>query len=437
MTQVIDSEINKFEHSRYRIKARLVPNGASSEEEELDIGKAVSELFIYKNYDEQAFPYYRLTAMLSKVVAARIYECWRDAKMYITLTRYIAVNDDQTNEEFTGDYYNNSIEFRIMVINGVPPPVQDGVQDDMAAARETLSVVLELAPSIPLEINRRILNGAFHDLKIIDLIASLTSANKPKSDYRFLLSTTDNMKVYETIFLPPLNYVASLRHLDRVYGMYAGKLVVFLDLKFGYILSSTKITVANGEVATTTAVQHMAQSEAAMNNTGSGGSWFDYDSTTHHLRTFFPLQIAVDGPARKEVGGEQIKLVNMSTEEHAGSVCKRLDADSVTPKEAGNSKERVVWQRYDNPLVVEKLRVESRESYAPQVLMFSSCDLEAFQPNLQWIITSNVETNKMFEGAWRISAMEAVLRKAPSTDETASVEVKCVVVPSTATKAAT
>ena len=433
MTQ-INKNISKFKHTRYMITASIIPKNSQDEKESIVLDEAISELLIFKHYDAQSFPYFKLTVSVSKMIAERISASWRDSTLFITMTRFIAEQKDGVGAVFEKEdsRYLEKIEFRIMTCNGTEPQrIENG--DEISATIPSITFIMELAPKKAFDINKGINNGTFQNTKVIDVIAFITQNNAPESGYKFLLAPSDNQRVYESLLLPPKNYVPAIRHLDVAHGLYGGTLTVFLDVDIGYILSSTKTTIENDKSPTTVVLEVLPANEASADNSGIGSA-FDPETRAFTIRSFQPITARIDGLARREVAGEHIKLVQLSNEERLGSDCKYL---SVDEKGSDIKKEAVVWQKYDNSLAAEKMRVKAREDYAPQVLTFMNCDLKIFAPNLQWILLTSVESSEKFEGAWRCQSFEARLNKPVGTVSSFSVSVNAMIVPTTSTTSKT
>jgi hypothetical protein len=427
----IRRDTGKFKSYRYGIQADLVPKGGK-EEDVIRLGPATSELRLMKHYDEQVFPYFRLTVAVSVEDATKIQSCWRNGRLYITLKEYLAdTGDESGNADDTGRFYLKNGEFRIMVCDGSPAHVPDGEYNEMARNLPSILFRMELIPVLALGMNKAINNGAYHEVTTADLVALLTAQNAPKdSGYELAMSPGDNDRVYESIFCPPLNYVQALRHIDRVYGLYKGRLQIFLDVDRGYILSSTKLTERGPKDPTTVFLEVMSPEEASPNSSGAGSA-YEEDSLAFRLRTAQRIEATFDGPVRREVSGDSVKLVWETMEERVNSEIKDIQVDSVGTEEK-ELKERVLWQKYDNKLTPERVKIDARERYAPATVRFRDCDLQAFGPTIQWMLVSELKRTGPMEGVWRISAMEAVLTKAPGTDETANVEVAAMILPSAA-----
>lgn len=427
----INRDIKTFKTYRYSIQADLVPNGGT-EEDVISLGQNTSELRIVKQYDEQVFPYYRLAVAVSVEDAVRIQSCWRDGRLYITLRELLVDTGAESGEmEDTGKFYIRNGEFRIMVCDGSPPHIPSGDFNSMSANVPSVLFQMELVPALPLGMNKAINNSAYHEVTTADLVALLTAQNAPRdSGYELVMSPSDSDRVYESLFCPPLNYINAIRHIDSVYGLYAGKLQIFLDVERGYILSSAKLTEEGPKDPTTVFLEVMSPEEGP-HSVGVGSS-YENDNRAFRLRTSQRIEAAFDGPVRREVSGDKVKLVRETLEERVNSTCKNLQVDSIGTGQ--EPKERVLWQRYDNKLAAQRVEIDARERYTPAAVRFNGCDLKAFIPTLQWLMVSELDRTRPMEGVWRISAMEAVLTKAPGSDDTMSVGVVAVIRPSAAQK---
>ena len=429
MTAISD-DIDKFQHHRYAVVANLIPKGGK-EVDTIKLADSVMELRIVKHFDEQFMPYYRLVVGVSVDDAEKIQAAWRTAKMYITIKKYVAIKGETpegNKEEDTGETYIKDGEFRIMVCDGAPPHVPKNQSNELARQTPSVQFVMELAPTVPLDINKSVLNGAYHEITTAEMAAHIVTDSMPKNlpDYKFVMSTTDNSKRYESVFMPPLNFVPALRHIDKVYGMYKGTLSVFLDVDRGYILSSTKATSAAKDEPLSVALELRSPEDATPDKIASGSA-YDKEGKSFRLRTAQRVGADVAGPANRELNGESVKLVRSTTDERSGSMCKNLTTDDNPPE--GKKKEMVAWQCYDNPLVADRMRIQAREDFTPINMTFESCDLGAFAPNLQWTLVTDASQSAQVEGQWRLRACEILLVKQPGSDQTSSVAVMTELVP--------
>ena len=426
----INDDVDQFEHYRYRIEAKLIPK-RGGEYETIELTQAISELRIVKHYDEQVMPYYRLTCAVSVEDATAIQAAWRTGHVYITMKKMKALRGGgggEQREEAVGAEYIKDGEFRILVCDGAPPHVPEGQTHELAARVPSVKFVMELAPTIPLGINKTINNGAYHEITTAELAAHLVAENAPveNPNYSFVMAPTDNPKRYESIFMPPLNFVAALRHVDRVYGMYSGTMSVFMDVDRAYILSSTKATGA-GKNDPLFVMLEVRPPEATSPNVIGSGSAYDGEGRAFRLRTGQRITARIDGPANREVEGENLKVVRATHDERSGSHCKSLTTDNNPPE--GRQKEKVVWQKYDNPLTADRLRIQARENFTPALVTFDAIDLDLLRPNLQWTLLTDSGRAAPLEGQWRCRAAEILLKRAPGTEESAVVEVMVEILP--------
>lgn len=428
----IKSDADQFEQYRYGVEVKLIPKDGT-EEDTILLTAGLTELRIIKNYDEQIMPYYRATVAVSVTEAEKIQSCWRSGKVYLTLRKFKALksstSDDQRLEDTGEDYLKNG-EFRILVCDGAPPHVPEGQPSEGTRNAPSVLFDMELAPSIPLELNKGICNSAFHEITVGELVASAVGDCMPPEkaqQYSFVMSPPDNTKRYETIFIPPQNLIPTVRHVDRVYGMYAGRMTLFLDVDRGYILSSTKATGGAPTEPASVMLEVMSPDEGLPDRIPTGSA-YSKETKTFRLRTNQRIAASIDGPANREVNGESVKLVRSTTDERSGSNCKHLSTDYM-PSEDGKKKQLVAWQKYENPLIADRMKIEAREQYAPTLVTFSDCDLRAFAPNLQWSLLTEFKKIEGMEGQWRPTAAEIVLTKAPGVGEPCSVQALARIVP--------
>ena len=431
MTQIKHNS-DQFKMHRYSVNARLIPKGGK-EADMIDLSEGVMEIRIIKDFDAQVFPYYRIVVGVSVAEASKIQECWREARVYLTLHHFYASRKGEQMVDVDAlDDYIKDVEFQIMTMDGAPtnvPTQQAGSQPQNAPS---VQLSMELSPVLALGVNKGINNGAYHDASVGDLIALLTQRNRPAAKtYKFYMATPDNPKRYESVMIPPRSYIQAIRYLDEVHGLYRGKLNVFLDADAGYIMSSEKAIAPPAGKPATVMLEMMDASKAAPHfMTGSG---MDDVAKVYRLRTAQRISVDVAGPARKEVNGERIKIVRATQSERTGSECSSLMSDKKTGSE--KPKERVVWLGYDNPLTADRIQLASRENYAPAMLSFESVDLASLSPCLQWTLVASDEAMRSVEGRWRMQAVEIILTKRPMSKEPCSNQVMVRLVPASSFEA--
>jgi hypothetical protein len=425
------NENDKFRYNRYAVHSKIVPKDGN-EENTIDISEAISEVRILKDYDRQVFPYYRVTAAISTDKAAKIQEIWQDAKLYMTLIRFVGNENRSTSpsdETDTGDKYIEDVEFKIMVCDGAPANRANSQPNELSNSVQSVLFHMEILPVNAIGMNKKINSSAYHEITISELAASLTSDNAPEGDYHFYMSPTDNTKRYESIFVPSLQYTKALRYIDSVYGLYKGKLILFLDVTEGYILSSAKTVVRQNPEPKSVTLQFI-KSELKSEDSSELGSCYEEGKRNFILRTSKRITAAFDGPAQNEVVGGVIKLVNNSFDSIIGSSLMDMLFGFMKASGAADAvKKNLSWQAFDNPLISNRLNVAAHERFSPAYLQFADCDLKAFNPLLEWELVAESDQSKSVEGSWRIQAMEAVLIKAPGTRETCSVDVSVIILP--------
>jgi hypothetical protein len=430
MTQIVQDS-KDFAIYRYGITAKYVPPGAG-EDDTIHMNGNVVELRVIKDYEKQALPYVRATALLTQREVDKVRSSWKDGRMFLTVKKYKAPpgsRPEAGGEEDTGKPYLENVEFRIMMADGTPGPAQVG--EEKAPATDTPSVrfPMELAPVNAMEINKVVRSHVFHDVRMNDVMVALTNENAPKgADYKFAMSPAENDREYESIFIPPLDFVKSIRYLDEAHGIYKGRLTVFLDSSRGYLTGSTKtLKTKNPDDPQAVSLETLPASSGGPNSTN--GSGYDKDTKTIRLRTGTKMRVDSSGLARSEAGGRSVQLIGSSLKDHASIDCKSWGIDDLLSliggltgaASGGTEKEKVMWKTYDNPLVADRMKIMARESYSPAAVELDSFDVDALEPTLPWRVLSGHKSGEAAEGNWKLQASEVVFTKPPGTASKSSV----------------
>jgi hypothetical protein len=422
----ISRDLGQFLLYRYAVIASMIPKGGNAANT-IDLGTGVTELHIIKDFDAQIHPYFRLSTLVSANDFQTMQAAWKDAKVYLTVQKHtVSVDSTSPLENDTGQNYMTNVEFQVMTLDSSPSAVPTDQPSQEPGNARTLAAHLELAATAPMSVNKTTNNAAYHGAAIGDIVGALVTKNRPTTgNYKFYMAPPDNPKKYESIILPPLTLAKSIRYLDEVHGLYAGKPHVFLDVDAGYIMSSAKTIAppAGGPQRVIIETGNLA-STAPDQTVGSG---YDPVALTYRLRTAQRSAVADFGPADKEVTGEQVRLVTNNQRSHAGSVVSSLivDGEALSP----TPKEHVVWQGYDNPLASQRMKLEARERYAPTTFQFQGPDLAAFNPTLPWTLQAGDPNQQKLEGNWRLRAMEAVLNRPPGTTASCTTQVMVRIIP--------
>jgi hypothetical protein len=431
----IPNELAKYEKSVYEIRARLVPPGAG-EGSSIKMDMMVTELRIVKDFDSHALPYFRLTIGVSLDDASRVRAAWRQGSVWMEVLRKTVPTDGTATEVDAFQDFIPMSEFRVMETTlDSPPPAVPEAGDSPSASAQAYLGTMELVPVEALGISKAVNGGSYHDATVGEVIAFLTKNNRPPaSSYRFWMSPPDNTRRYESLLLPPMSYVEALRYLDRVHGLYSGRLSVFLDVGEGFILSSSSSVRPDPGAAAMVLLEIRPSGLQSMEV--SGGSGYDPAQRAFMLRAAGTPVVSAAGPARREVEGSHVRLVRSTQRELVGSNCKGLlpeASDLLFGGSDSRKKDRVLWQGYDNELTMKRLQLEAREDYAPMTAIFDGPDLAAFRPTLPWRSVVQGDSSERpqgeLEGYWRLSAVEMVLSQSPASAQPADALVMARLLP--------
>ena len=403
---------------RYSIELLVIPEDGT-QEDTINLSQYINQLNIFCDFDNNIMPYYRFSLKTSEIIARKLREKWKESRVFVTLrTLNVVKKENEIKEEFTNEFFMEKAEFKILLFDNAGGSDMSSALDDrtVQANSPLVDVVLETVPLVSLKLSRAVNSTCYKDVFLSDIIIALSLSNHPKgTPYRLIACPPDNTKKYESIILPALNYAQSLRYLDDVFGLYEGNLIIFLDFARGFILSSAKTTPIPDKKDMFKNVILKVDNKADKDLGNMSGSAFNKETGTALVRSASRVSVAIQGPATTELLGDHLRLINTSLKDHAETDCGDLLADVKSRIKKLSSdlerKEKVFWQKFDNPLIAKRMKILSREMYSPISVSIDSFDLRLINPSLQWRVEQTDINLQAYDGFWRVGVMEVLLNR--------------------------
>lgn len=414
---------SKYNLYKYKVNIRFIRNDAALPEDEFQLSKALTKLVIHKNFDDFIYPYYKAVFQLSVEQVKFLTVNHHAGKIYISIEKFlIKIEKDATTETPTGEFYIKDIPFAVFEIDKNPTdaiePEVPSKRSESNAGQKAIPFTLGLIPSVPMDINKYINNGAFHDTALPNVLAYLVGVNSPKfPNYKFFVSNIDNVKVYETIIVPPFNFNKAVVYVDSCYGLYKTKLLQFFDCNEAYVMSANRL-FKNEKYKYQLVALEMMGPEALASLTDA--SYKSDEDSVWFLRTRQKPILENSNKLMREIGGESVKFVGSSQEENTAVDCGpvKIDKDETNSE---RSKEIVVKKMYDNDFIMSKYNGNLQENSAKFTAVWDDCDIETFQSYFEYTVLSNSSYSKDYEGYWRLTCVEHTFNKVMNVDELAIV----------------
>ena len=405
-------ELSKLEITRYRPDIKFVPD-KGTQEDEIDLGIGVFDIFILKRFDFYLFPYVQIKCILTPKNVRRLQNEYENGSIFISLEKFTYSPDEDLEGDQTGEMYWENAEFSILKMDKTPIPTspeKPDTEDSIIA-----SIDMELVPRAALEIGRKVNNRIFHSVKLIDVLATLFKERLPATKYRYLISPPDSSKTYDNIVVPPLPLSELVKYLNEVHGFYKNTLIFFLDVDTGYLLSASK-TLEDKNLLPTKDVQiELFGYPQGVGGYGiNNGGFNDTESKVYHIRTSYEPNLEYRNSTLNETLGEKIKFIRDSME------ILHMRGNEDEPRlggKRGDEKERIVWQRYDNDFYSDLVVSKKREQDYQLTIIGEGIDLNYLAPHLPYRVVSGFEELSSLEGNWRPIVADIRLTKEPESRE--------------------
>jgi hypothetical protein len=383
----------KFKRNAFEIKASVLP---LDESKSIDISPYVSNIYIVNNYEE--FSYTFLKIELEKIPKSS------ELKEYITSVDSIKIILTIKIIESIDNHVENKDEYLMKDAHFIV--MKSGYLKTGSASDLEASAVFDLLPEIPKIIDRKLVNGFFHDCNISEVISSLIEETKIKNKlYNFYISTPENKKQYENIIIPPNGLFKTLEYLQQVYGIYAEDLIVFFTEKEGFIMSSGH--VIGNILKPETGIIEIETTLASEKEPKTIRIGYELTDTSLRIKTSEMPSQTNEGKVQREAEGSRVKVIGSNDNNSEVTDC--FKGDPVLDSREGPT--RVNWTPYDNELLTKKLQNRTRTGFLPISISFADIRPDLFHPCRQFRLVSDSVSLENFEGNWKPVIVSATIKK--------------------------
>ena len=206
----------------------------------------VSEIYIDKDFDNMAYPYFELTVMLPPSTYRDMRKKNSELRCYVELQR--AYTDLQMNQASNSNELNFRTviqdTFYIFLVDNTPELQSNftetyesaaGLKQDEYGAGDAITTRILLYNEEFFFRGRTIVNAVLQDATLLDgILYTINKANLRN----MLISPPDNITKYNQLILPPISASEQLLRLVADYAMYEVGATVFFDFDRGYVLDN-------------------------------------------------------------------------------------------------------------------------------------------------------------------------------------------------------
>jgi hypothetical protein len=197
----------------------------------LDVSKFVKRINIKKDYVGSSFPLFVIQMMCTDDLRNKIRDS--DFLLGLRVSSYSAV--DSESEGDNEGVVIDSVVFETTIKPFIKEFTSSAIikEDDQETTNDNLNNTVKLVPyeitGIPLELiekNNSIINEVYQDAKLEDIIVNIVSSVESN---QIFVDKPDNLVKEESLIIPPMNVISSIRYLQQIYGVYNTNLGIFFD----------------------------------------------------------------------------------------------------------------------------------------------------------------------------------------------------------------
>lgn len=378
--------------------------------EEQNYGKCVKAIAIKKSFGDMVFPLYVLNLSITK--AQRNYLAKN--KFYVSLKIMRCVDDENMVENLSEDSdvpvtdkiicdiilrpFDNSKNVPLYKTTDV-----DNNEENLE--NQLVSYDLNCVPKEQLKINNSILNYCYAEANLNEIIINLLSEVYSKDVY---FQESSNITRYDSLLIPPMSIIESLKYLQKNYLVYDKHLNIFFEDSKLYIydMYDTDREFRNG-------LYVEVKQDNDDDQTKYRSNYIDKNDNLKKYLETNPQIVSVTDTYRYETG-EQV--VYCSYDDNFNLVTRTYQLDD-TGNTGEDKKTRYIW----NDDKLKKYEIKNLSGISNYIqLSFSNLDPSLIEPDT---FVEIVGGNELINGVYCILGMEEFFASSDYTNFTNSFNV--------------
>jgi len=366
--------INRIE--KFTVEATILnlSNGES-----YNVSTFISDINVRKDFINTSFPLVVVNMMTTDEYRNIMRD--NDISLRIKVNKYTDIDSEATQ-----DTEEIVIEDVVLdtVIRSYKKPFSTGnfkTEED----NESVNNVSDTTKFIPFQIvgipedliekNTLVINEIYENIKMNDVVLNIVSKVE---DNNIFMDQSDNPDVQESLIIPPMNVVPSIKYLQQVYGIYNAGLTLFFDFLGTYIMKTfaperkyvnTLEIISTDINENTTSIQYTS-------------TQFDEENNIKLYLETTPPFVDINKMTMDELG--QTSVFNSYSFDFE-TVRRIYDQDT------NNSKIRYFWNQYQNKLIEESYINETLRSQKAIVVSLKSTSPLYITPNTLYRVSTQSE----------------------------------------------
>ncbi len=369
----------------------------------------LTEIFITKNFETMAFPYFEITITLPP-------STYRDMRAVNTEVRcFLELQYADVPDRMNSAPNEDELQFKTFMqdtfyvfLPDNTPDMQDSFTEEYETAVDLKHDQMSVSDSMTTRLllyneeylfrGRSIVNSVLQNATLMDAVVYI--ANKAKLQ-RLLISAPNNVKKYNQLIIPPISAIENICRLANDYGLHRAGTTVFFDFDRGYILD-------NINKCTAWETNEIRQVYIVSKQGTDGASPMKSGACTDASRKYYALNIE-GGKASFSTGsmivdqstGTDVITVNSSTGE-----IHNVSSNAKTSETGGTAQVFVNEHGEDTS---EALAYAAKTASRIAKAVFTNVPLDIFKPNKEFIFSFDSAKFANYMGSYHLVGYTAML----------------------------
>lgn len=220
---------------------------------------------------------------------------------------------------------------------------------------------------------------------------------------KLLMTKLDNQKSVSNVIIPNGNLIETLSFLDDLEGFYKKGTVLFFDIDTAYLIDKNALCTSwkKNEVKIT----HIHVANQSGGDSQLNGQYTDKDRKSNHVFTNNRrIDMIGGGVINDQLSGNKLTVIN--------SKDNSVVDISTNSTQIGEPNKHMLSTKINHQYTISNIQTTLEENECVCDIAFLGIDIDLFTPNKEVLITyEDPEFNKKYSGKYRITKVQAVLKK--------------------------
>jgi hypothetical protein len=315
--------------------------------ESYDISSYISDVNIKKDFISTSFPLVVINMMTVETFRDIMRD--NDVSVKLKISKYIDIDQEQ-NQDADGIVLNDIVINTVIrsykkPFTSTSTKTEDEEEFDTNAKDTTKAYAYQII-GIPEELiqkNSSVINEIYQDVKIDEVLVNILSSIESRSIF---IDPSDNIDLQESLMIPPMNVIPTVKYIQDVYGIYNAGLSLFFDFDGTYL---TKIFASSREYGNTLEILTPSANDNTADVAYTTPQFDEEDNVRLNLKVPPPF-VSLNEITMDTIGQTTV----FNSYDYNFDVVKRIYNQNTT-----NEKVRYFWNQFQNKIFEESYINES------------------------------------------------------------------------------